>query len=173
MVAFRVRPGSPTRALDVQVARYAQQAVLTANIEEARYRMLAASDGKVLVQMRLAVRNNQRSFLKIALPPGASVWSSSIAGRAVKAGQSPDGALLFPLPKSRAGEEAPIFAVEVLYLSRAAAWEPKGKRLCRCPTSIFLFRGRACCCTILRRIASLQVRAHFADKPMSHPRRQC
>ncbi len=127
MVAFRVRPGSSTRALDIQVARYAQQAVLTANIEEARYQVLAASDGKVLVQMKLAVRNNQRSFLKVALPAGASVWSSSIAGRAVKAGQSPDGALLFPLPKSRAGEEAPVFAVEVLYLSRAAAWEPKGK----------------------------------------------
>jgi hypothetical protein len=127
LVAFRFRPGSSTRSLDVQVARYAQQAVLTANIEEARYRVLASSDGKVLVQVRLAVRNNQRSFLKVALPPGASVWSSSIAGRAVRAGQSPDGALLFPLPKSRAGEEAPVFAVELLYLSRAAVWESKGK----------------------------------------------
>lgn len=127
LVAFRLRPGSSTRSLDIQVARYAQQAVLTANIEEARYRVLAASDGKVLVQARLAVRNNQRSFLKVALPAGASVWSSSIAGRAVRAGQSPDGALLFPLPKSRAGEEAPVFVVEILYLSRSAAWESKGK----------------------------------------------
>jgi hypothetical protein len=133
MAAFRIRPGSSARTLDLQVARYAQQAVLTANIEEARYRVLASSDGKVLVQMRLAVRNNQRSFLKVALPAGASVWSSSIAGRAVRAGQSPDGALLFPLPKSRAGEEAPVFAVEVLYLSRAAVWEPKGKEALALP----------------------------------------
>ena len=127
LVAFRLRPGSTTRSLDVQVARYTQQAVLTANIEEARYRVLVASDGKVLVQMRLAVRNNQRSFLKVALPAGASVWSFSISGRAVRAGQSPDGAVLFPLPKSRAGEDAPVFAVEILYLARTAAWDAKGK----------------------------------------------
>jgi hypothetical protein len=127
MAAFRERPGSTARSLDVQVARYTQQAVLTANIEEARYRILAASDGKLLVQARLAVRNNQRSFLKVALPAGASVWSSSVAGRAVRAGQSPDGGLLFPLPKNRAGEDAPVFAVEILYLARAAAWETKGK----------------------------------------------
>jgi hypothetical protein len=127
LVAFRLRPGSPARSLDIQVARYAQQAVLTANIEEARYRVLASGDGKVLVEARLAVRNNQRSFLKVALPAGASVWSSSIAGRAVRAGQSPDGALLFPLPKNRAGEDAPVFVVEILYLSHEAAWEPKGK----------------------------------------------
>jgi hypothetical protein len=127
MVAFRERPGNATRSLDLQVARYTQQAVLTANIEEARYRILAAGDGKILVQARLAVRNNQRSFLKVTLPAGASVWSSSVAGRAVRAGQSPDGGLLFPLPKNRAGEDAPVFAVEILYLARGPAWESKGK----------------------------------------------
>ena len=127
MAAFRIRPGNATRSINVQVARYTQQAVLTANIEEARYRILSASDGKLLIQARLAVRNNQRSFLKITLPAGASVWSSSVAGRAIRAGQSPDGGLLFALPKNRAGEEAPVFAVEVLYLVRASPWEPKGK----------------------------------------------
>jgi hypothetical protein len=126
LVAFRIRPGSSARSLDVEVARYTQQAVLTANVEEARYRVLAALDGKLLVQARLAVRNNQRSFLKIGLPTGASVWSSSVAGRPVRAGQSPDGGLLFPLSKSRAGEEAPVFAVEILYLAHIPAWGAKG-----------------------------------------------
>ena len=127
MAAFRIRPGNAARSINVQVARYTQQAVLTANIEEARYRILSASDGKLLIQARLAVRNNQRSFLKITLPAGASVWSSSVAGRAIRAGQSPDGGLLFALPKNRAGEQAPVFAVEVLYLVRASPWELKGK----------------------------------------------
>jgi hypothetical protein len=45
----------------------------------------------------------------------------------VRPGQSPDGSLLLPLDKSRAGEEAPEFAVEVVYLSRGSAWNDKGE----------------------------------------------
>ncbi len=42
--------------------------MLTANIEEAEYNALLAPDGKMLVQSRFAVRNNQRNFLKLTLP---------------------------------------------------------------------------------------------------------
>ena len=128
LAAFRVRPGAGVgQTLRLNVARYAQQEVLTANIEEARYRVLLTGDGKTLVQARYAVRNNQRNFVKIALPKGAAVWSASLAGRPVKPGQAPDGSLLFPLAKARAGEEAPPFAIDILYLSRTAAWEDKGR----------------------------------------------
>jgi hypothetical protein len=44
----------------------------------------------------------------------------------VRPGRAPDGSLLFPLSKSRAGENAPLFAVEVLYLSAGTAWTDKG-----------------------------------------------
>jgi len=98
-----------------------------ANVSEARYQVLVSSEGKTLVQARYAVRNNQRNFLKITLPSGATLWSASLAGKTVRPGQSPDGSLLLPLDKSRAGEEAPEFAVEVLYLSRGTAWNDKGE----------------------------------------------
>ena len=52
--AFRVRTGAAARALRLDVARYAQQAVLTANVEEARHRVLLSRDGKALVQARFA-----------------------------------------------------------------------------------------------------------------------
>jgi hypothetical protein len=128
LVAFRARPGEAgaTRSLSVNVARYDQQAVLMANIEEARYQVLMSADGKELVQARYAVRNNQRNFVKITLPPGATVWSASLAGRPVRPGQSPDGSLLLPLEKSRGGDEAPAFAIEIVYLAKATAWEDKG-----------------------------------------------
>jgi hypothetical protein len=87
--------------LSVNVARYDQQAVLMANVEEARYQVLMSTDGKELVQARYAVRNNQRNFVKVTLPPGAAVWSVTLAGRPVRPGQSPDGSLLLPLEKSR------------------------------------------------------------------------
>lgn len=129
LVAFRARSGEAgaTRSLSINVARYDQQAVLMANIEEARYQVLMSADGKELVQARYAVRNNQRNFVKVTLPAGATVWSVSLAGRPVRPGQSPDGSLLLPLEKSRGGDDAPAFAVEILYLTKAAAWQEKGR----------------------------------------------
>ena len=47
-------------------------------------------------------------------------------GKPIRPGQSPDGSLLLPLEKSRGGEDAPAFVVEILYLAKAAAWEDKG-----------------------------------------------
>ncbi len=129
LVAFRARSGQAgaTRSLSVNVARYDQQAVLMANIEEARYQVLMSAEGKELVQARYAVRNNQRNFVKVTLPAGATVWSVSLAGRPIRPGQSPDGSLLLPLEKSRGGDDAPAFAVEILYLTKATAWNDKGR----------------------------------------------
>jgi hypothetical protein len=127
--AFRFRPGSTkmARSLRVDVRRYTPQAVLMANVEEARYQVLVTGDGKVLVLARYAIRNNQRNFLKVTLPRGATLWTASLAGRAVRPGQSPDGSLLLPLDKARSGEEAPEFPVEVVYLARGTAWNDKGQ----------------------------------------------
>jgi hypothetical protein len=129
LVAFRARSGDAgaMRSLSVNVARYDQQAVLMANIEEARYQVLMSTDGKELVQARYAVRNNQRNFVKVTLPSGATVWSVTLAGKPVRPGQSPDGSLLLPLEKSRGGDDAPAFAVEILYMTKAVAWPEKGK----------------------------------------------
>ncbi|HEX2271939.1 MAG TPA: hypothetical protein VHH35_20515 [Pyrinomonadaceae bacterium] len=129
LIAFRLNPadGKSDRSLTLTVARYTPQAVLTANIEEAEYNALFANDGKLLVQSRFAVRNNQRNFLKLTLPPTAVLWSASVAGRPIRPGRAPDGSLLLPLEKSRSGEEAPAFVVELSYLDRAPAWTDKGR----------------------------------------------
>ncbi|PYR90402.1 MAG: hypothetical protein DMF84_21050 [Acidobacteria bacterium] len=128
MTAFRFAPlsGASPRALTVNVTRYTPQAVLVANVEEARYDALAAEDGKVLVRARYAVRNNQRSFLGVTLPAQSVLWSASLAGGPVRPGLGATGGLLLPLHKGRAGEEAPSFVVELVYLQRAAAWSEKG-----------------------------------------------
>lgn len=129
MIAFRHRPigGSEPRSLTVDVVRYTPQAVVVANVEEARYRALASGDGHVLVEGRLAVRNNQRSFLKATLPAGATLWSAEVAGRPIQPGLSSDGAVLLPLEKGRAGEQAPTFVVELVYVQRVEAWTDKSR----------------------------------------------
>jgi hypothetical protein len=129
MVAFRMRPlpGGGDRSLAVSVVRYTPQAVLVANVEEARYRTLASEDGQLLVEARYAVRNNQRSFLKVQLPTNATMWSASVAGRPMRPGAAEAGALLLPLEKGRIGEEAPTFVVSVIYLQPIDTWPEKGR----------------------------------------------
>ena len=129
LIAFRTRPGDAKsqRSLHITVARYAQQAVLMANIEEARYRVLLTKDGKSLVESRYAIRNNQRNFVKVALPQGATLWSASLAGKPVRPGSAPDGNLLLPLAKSRAGEDASEFALEIVYMLPGVSWTDKGR----------------------------------------------
>jgi hypothetical protein len=109
------------------VARYTPQAVLTANVEEAEYNALITADGKMLVQSRFAVRNNQRNFLKLTLPPGAVLWSASVAGRPIRPGRAPDGSLLLPLEKTKSGDEAAAFVVEVSYLDHTPTWTDRGR----------------------------------------------
>jgi hypothetical protein len=129
MIAFRFRPqaGTEPRSLSVNIVRYMPQPVLVANVEEARYRTLASEDGLLLVHARYAVRNNQRGFLKVTLPEGATVWSAQIAGRPIRPGLAEGDAVLLPLDKGRPGEEAPTFAVEILYVQRIEVWNDKGR----------------------------------------------
>jgi hypothetical protein len=129
MLAFRHRPlgGSEPRSLAVTIVRYTPQAVLVANVEEARYRALVAEDGRLLVEARYAVRNNQRSFLKVALPPQAAVWSAEVSGRPIRPGAVERDAVLLPLEKGRAGEEAPLFAVSIVYLQSVDTWTDRGR----------------------------------------------
>ena len=129
LAAFRYKvTGTPSaRSLSLNVARYTQQAVLMANIEEARYDVLMSDDGKTLTLARYAIRNNQRNFVKISLPPGAIVWSASLSGKPARPGQASDGSLLLALEKGHGGDDTPVFPVEILYVSKAANWTDKGK----------------------------------------------
>lgn len=129
LVAFRYRAqdGAAARGLAVDVARYTPQAVLVANVEEARLRVLVTEEGKRLVWAGYAVRNSQRSFLALVLPPRATLWSASVDGRPVKPGRAPDGALLLPLAKARVGERPPTSAVEIAYVERVDAWGVQGR----------------------------------------------
>lgn len=128
MAAFRFKPiaGTAPRALTLTVTRFTPQAVLVANVEEARYDALVAEDGKTLIHARYAVRNNQRSFLAVTLPPESTLWSATLAGRPIRPGLSAEGGVLLPLQKGRTGEDAPTFVVELVYLQRAEPWVDKG-----------------------------------------------
>jgi hypothetical protein len=131
MAAFRMRPmaGTDARSITVNIVRYTPQAVLVANVEEARYRTLVSDDGKLLIEARYAVRNNQRSFLKVVIPAGSTLWSADVAGRPVRPAVAEQGAILLPLEKGRAGDEAPTFVVSLSYFQGAdrGPWLDRGR----------------------------------------------
>ena len=131
--SFRAQPGKVARSLAVDVARYTPHAVLIANVEEARYEALFEEEGKTLVRARYAVRNNQRAFLGVTLPQGATLWSASVANRPMRPGLSATGSLLLPLDKGRAGEETPAFVVELTYVQRGGAWADRGRAILTLP----------------------------------------
>src|SRR5258708_1453211 len=51
---------------------------------------------------------------------------SALSGKPIRPGQATDGRLLLPLERVRGGEEAPEFAVEIVYFNRGAKWDEKG-----------------------------------------------
>ena len=134
LVAFRSRPQpwDTPRSLEVDVARYTPQAVLLANIDEARYTALFSEDGKTLMEAAYAVRNSQRSFVAVTLPPGAALWTASIDGRPVRPGRTADGALLLPILKDR-GRANIASAVRVLFIDRGVKWASDGSMTLRLP----------------------------------------
>jgi hypothetical protein len=136
MIAFRMNPlsGNDARSLTVNVVRYTPQAILVANIEEARYRALIAEDGRMLVEARYAIRNNQRSFLKVTMPPGSTMWSAVVAGRPIRPGLAEKDAVLLALEKGRAGEEAPTFVVELVYFQPIDGWLDESSAHLNLPT---------------------------------------
>lgn len=119
---FQPAPGSLDRRLDLTIARYAAEAVPVATIDEARYRAFVAASGRLLVEARYLVRNNQRSALAVRLPDGARLWQVRLGERAVRPGRADDGQLVVPLETARAGDAPATSVVTVVYLRHDAAW---------------------------------------------------
>ena len=166
MVAFRHRPlaGSEPRALAVAVVRYTPQAVLVANVEEARYRALAPRTAGCSCEARYAVRNNQRSFLKVTLPRGSAVWSAAGRRAADPARASPS-----TMPcccRSRRGAPARRRRPSSSSSSTCSAIDgvdrPRARAARVCRRSICRSRAPASSCTTRRASASSRSRARFA-----------
>ena len=112
VLAYRyLRPGYQ---LTVEAKRFEEAETLRALAENMNLATVVADDGQMMTRMFLTVRNNGRQHLEIGLPPGATVWSSFVAGQAVRPSVR-EGKLLLPVERST-GEDAPI-AIELTYTS--------------------------------------------------------
>ena len=91
-----LRPGYK---LTLAAQQFEEAEVLQALVDSVQLTTVVAEDGQMMTQMSLAVRNNARQYLEVALPEGAQVWSAFVAGQPVRP-SSHDGKLLLPMERS-------------------------------------------------------------------------
>jgi len=124
--AYRYQRGAtgvPTLALDV--TRFPDAAVLAAIAERAVATTLLTSEGRALTEVSLSVRNRAQPFMKVTLPPGASMLSVEVAGAPAKPAEGADG-MRVPLLRSGFRPNGP-YNVSFVYLHAGPAFAKKGQ----------------------------------------------
>lgn len=115
-------------AIALVAAEHPEVEVLVTLLDSTAARTTWNREGRRLTSVRYQIRNNRRQFLKLALPKGAELWSSSVAGRAVQPARAPDGRVMVPLVRSQqAGDALASYELEVVYVENGAAADARGR----------------------------------------------
>jgi hypothetical protein len=91
LLAFRYVNAKPPFKLALRITRHKEIDVQVAAIERADYKSLVTRDGLAVTTARLLVRNSQRQFLRLTLPPDSQVWSVFVDGKPEKPAFATEG----------------------------------------------------------------------------------
>jgi carboxypeptidase family protein len=126
LASFRYqRSATAPPGLTLAVTRFADAGVLAAAVDRAMVTTLVTSEGRALTEMSLRVRNRAQPFLKVTLPPGASMVSVEVAGETAKPVQGSDGTRV-PLLRAGFRPKGP-YDVSFVYLHAGAPFARKGE----------------------------------------------
>jgi hypothetical protein len=125
LTAFRYQRSAGTvPALALEVKRFADAGVLAAIADRAVATTLVTSEGRALTEVVLTVQNRAQPFLKVTLPPGASMVSVDVAGQPAKPVQGTDGTRV---PLLRPGfRPTGSYHVSFVYLHAGTPFARKG-----------------------------------------------
>jgi hypothetical protein len=123
--AFRYQRSAGTApALALEVKRFADAGVLAAIADRAVATTLVTSEGRALTEVVLTVQNRAQPFLKVTLPPGASMVSVDVAGQPAKPVMGTDGTRV---PLLRSGfRPTGSYQVSFVYLHAGTPFAKKG-----------------------------------------------
>ena len=111
-------------ALALEWTRFPDSSVVAAVAERAVVTTLVTTEGRSLTEIKLTIKNQAQPFLKIALPPGASILSAEVAGEKVKPVEGPDGNRV---PLLRAGfRPVDSYTVSFVFMHSGAPFAKKG-----------------------------------------------
>ena len=123
--AFRYQrnPLAPP-ALSMAVTRFPDAGVLAAAVDRAVATTLVTAEGRALTEVALRVRNRAQPFLKLSLPPDASIVSLEVAGETAKPVLGADGTRI---PLLRPGfRPHGAYDVSFVYLHAGTPFARKG-----------------------------------------------
>lgn len=124
--AFRYqKKPSEKAALALEWTRFPDSQVLSAVAQRATVTTLVTSEGRMLTEVKLTLKNQSQPFLKVALPAGSSILSAEVAGERVKPVEGSDGSSRVPLLRAgfRPGGE---YTMSFVFLHAGAAFSKKG-----------------------------------------------
>jgi hypothetical protein len=106
----------------LDLSQHEEVDVLVTLIDTTEATSAVTIDGRRLTRVVYEVRNHNKQFLRAVLPAGATLWSASVAGRAIQPTKRADGGLLLPLARSaNSGTGLASFPVEVVYVETGDA----------------------------------------------------
>jgi hypothetical protein len=123
--AFRYhrQPSAPP-SLALAWNRFPDSSVLAAAAERTEVTTLVTSEGRSLTEVKLVVKNQAQPFLKVGLPPGASILTADVAGEKVKPVQGADG---IRVPMLRPGfRPSGSYAINFVFMHAGVPFAKKG-----------------------------------------------
>jgi hypothetical protein len=123
--AFRYqRNATAAPGLSLEVRRFEDAGVLAAVADSATVTTLVTSEGRALTEVTLRIQNRAQPFLKVSLPPGATMVSVDVAGETAKPVLGVDGTRV---PLLRPGfRPSGTYEVSFVYMHAGAPFERKG-----------------------------------------------
>ena len=125
LAAFRYqRRQNEPRVMTLDVRRFADAPVIAAAAEHALATTLVTSEGRMLTEVTLRIRNRAQPFMKVTLPQGATMLSVEVAGEPARPVEG--GGLRIPLLRSGFRPDGP-YSVSFVYLHAGQAFEKRGE----------------------------------------------
>lgn len=119
------RRGQDPLTLAMDVTRFPDAPVVAAVAERAVATTLVTAEGRALTEIALTMRNRAQPFMRVELPPGATVVSAEVEGQAAKLAQGSDGARV---PLLRPGFRPDgAYTVSFVYVHNGQAFGKKGR----------------------------------------------
>jgi len=113
ILAFKYLETPYTITLDIE--KHEDLPVKVATADNASFVALMTRDGDYIVRGTYNIRNNLKQFLSLRLPKNAELWSLFVSGKPAKPGKGKENRVFIPMEKSRGGENATTFPVEIVY----------------------------------------------------------
>ena len=100
----------------------------SASIDKVRAFTVVSTDGQVLTDLRVTLRNRLRHSLTLTLPAGTEVRTTLLDGDPVKPSRKDDGRLMVPLKRSTGRERLEPFTVQVVLAGAVSSMGLLGRR---------------------------------------------